>query len=180
MNPSTQTAVLRDISTSLLRQGVAKLVILNGHGGNDFKQIIRELQGERPLFICQVNWYACLDPKPFFTEPGDHAGELETSLMQHVAPDLVGPLSEAGPGAARAFRVRAFREGWAWTPRQWTQVTDDTGVGNPAAATPAKGSAYFKAVSERIATFLAELAAADVGAMYEGPSSGERAEREQR
>ncbi|MGQ0538046.1 MAG: creatininase family protein, partial [Gemmatimonadaceae bacterium] len=59
------------------------------------------------------------------------------------------------------------REGWVWAPRQWTQVTDDTGVGDPAAATAAKGAAYFKAVTQRIAEFLQELAAADPAAMYE-------------
>jgi creatinine amidohydrolase len=167
MNPSTQTAVLRDIGTSLVRQGVQKLVILNGHGGNDFKQIIRELQGELQLFVCQINWFTCIDAKPFFNEPGDHAGELETSLMLHVAPELVRPLTDAGAGAARRFRVQGLREGWAWTPRRWTQVTDDTGVGNPVHATPAKGAAYFKAVTERIAGFLQELAAADLAQMYE-------------
>jgi creatinine amidohydrolase len=167
MNPSTQTALLRDIGSSLAGQAVRKLVILNGHGGNDFKQIIRELQAPVGLFICQLNWYACIDARAYFAEPGDHAGELETSLMLHVAPDLVRPLAEAGKGSARRFRVRGLREGWAWTPRQWTQVTDDTGVGNPAAATAAKGAAYFKAVTEQIAGFLEDLAAADPSAMYE-------------
>lgn len=167
MNPSTQFAVLRDISLGLQRHGVRKLVLLNGHGGNDFKQMIRELQGVVPLLVCQLNWYASVDAKAFFTDLGDHAGELETSLMLHVTPSLVQPLAEAGPGRARRFRVRGLREGWAWSPRQWTQVTDDTGVGNPSAATASKGAAYFKAVTERIASFLLELAAADPNAMYE-------------
>jgi creatinine amidohydrolase len=167
VNPSTQTALLRDLGSSLVQQGVLKLVILNGHGGNDFRQIIRELQAELALFMCQLNWYTCIDPTPFFVEAGDHAGELETSLMLHVAPSLVRALSDAGPGKARPFRVRAFREGWAWTPRQWTKVTDDTGVGNPAASSADKGAAYFKAVTERIAGFFQELAAADPQRMYE-------------
>ena len=167
MNPSTQLALLRDVALGIARHGTRKLVILNGHGGNDFKQMIRELQLDVQLFICQLNWYASVDAKAFFTDLGDHAGELETSLMLHVAPNLVRPLDEAGPGSARRFRVSGLRDGWAWAPRQWTQVTDDTGVGNPAAATPSKGAAYFKAVTERIAGFLQELAAADPNAMYE-------------
>ncbi len=167
MNPSTQLQLLRDVSLGLARHGVRKLVILNGHGGNDFKQMIRELQPTAQLFLCQLNWYACVDAKVFFVDLGDHAGELETSLMLHVAPDLVRPLAEAGPGTARRFSVRGLREGWAWAPRQWTQVTNDTGVGNPAAATTSKGAAYFKAVTERIAGFLQDLAAVDPEAMYE-------------
>src|SRR5712692_58527 len=35
LNPSTQALVLRDVATALAGQGVPKLVILNGHGGND-------------------------------------------------------------------------------------------------------------------------------------------------
>lgn len=167
MNPSTQAAVLRDVATALAGQGVPKLVILNGHGGNDFRQMIRELQSQVSLFLCTVNWYRTLDQAPFFTDLGDHAGEMETSVMQDVAPDLVLPLSEAGPGTARRFKIAAFREGWAWAPRNWRQVTDDTGVGNPAKATVEKGRRYAEAVTAKIGDFLLELARADPAKLYE-------------
>ena len=167
MSPSTQARVLRDVALGMAQHGVRKLVILNGHGGNDFKQMIRELQPEVSVLLCQVNWYALGEPKQFFTDLGDHAGELETSVMLHVAPQLVRPLDEAGPGAARKFRVKALREGWAWAMRDWPRVTDDTGVGNPAAATAAKGAAYFQAVAQQIAGFLVDLASSDPGALYE-------------
>lgn len=167
LNPSTQLAMLRDIAHSLAGQGVRKLLILNGHGGNDFRAIIRELQPQVKLFLCVANWYACVDPKPYFREAGDHAGELETSVMLDIAPDLVLPLNAAGPGRARPFRIAALREGWAWAPRHWTQVTDDTGVGDPKSATARKGAAYVQAVCERLSAFLIELAGADPEAMYE-------------
>src|SRR5436190_1762311 len=112
-------------------------------------------------------WYQVVDPKLFFADLGDHAGELETSVMLHVAPELVRPLSDAGAGRARRFTIKALREGWAWAPRQWRQVTDDTGVGNPAAATPEKGRKYVEAVSAKIGEFLAELAKADTEELYE-------------
>ncbi len=167
LNPSTQALVLRDLATSLAGQGVPKLVILNGHGGNDFRQMIRELQPAVPLFLCTVNWYKVEDQKQFFSDLGDHAGELETSVMLHVAPELVRPLAEAGPGRARRFTIAALKQGWAWAPRRWRQVTDDTGVGNPAAATAEKGRKYVEAVSEKIGSFLVELAQADAAALYE-------------
>jgi creatinine amidohydrolase len=128
--------------------------------------MIRELQPAVSLFLCVVNWYQVVDPKAFFADLGDHAGELETSVMVHLAPELVRPLSEAGPGTARRFTIAGLREGWAWAPRQWRQVTDDTGVGNPAAATSEKGRSYVDAVSEKIAGFLVELARADTHDMY--------------
>ena len=84
----------------------------------------------------------------------------------HLAPDLVLPLSQAGPGKARAFRIKGFREGWAWTPRHWSDVTQDTGVGNPAQATADKGRRYVAAVTANIADFLVELARADFNDLY--------------
>jgi creatinine amidohydrolase len=103
----------------------------------------------------------------YFDEPGDHAGEMETSLMMSLHPDLTLPLSEAGAGKARKFRVAGLRDGWAWAPRQWTKVTDDTGTGNPAASTPEKGEKFLRAVTERVAGFLVDLAKADLNEMYE-------------
>lgn len=166
LNPTTQTMILRDLVPGLERHGIRKLVILNGHGGNDFRQIIRELSAVTTMLLCQVNWYGVVDPAGFFSEPGDHAGELETSVMMHAAARLVEPLDTAGPGTARRFAVQGFREGWAWTPRQWSAVTDDTGVGNPAAATAAKGARFMDAVAERLAAFLVELAGTDLKTMY--------------
>ena len=167
MNPSTQAALLRDVVESVERAGIRKLVLLNGHGGNDFRAMIRELAPGRTLFLCAVNWYSVVDPQPFFTEPGDHAGELESSVMLSVAPELVLPLSEAGPGEARRFRLRALREGWAWAPRRWSQLTRDTGVGNPSQATAEKGTRFVAAISRELAGLLQELGLADPEDLYE-------------
>ena len=168
LNPSTQLAILRDLVQVLARQGIPKLVILNGHGGNDFRQILRELQAEFPtVFLSTLNWFKAADRNQYFSAPGDHADELETSVMLHLVPDLVSSLSEAGDGAARRFRIAALREGWAWAQREWSQVSADTGVGNPAAATAEKGAAFLEAVTSNIAQFLMELAAANPQDLYE-------------
>ncbi len=167
LNPSTQAAILADVADSLAGQGVEALVVLNGHGGNSFRQMIRELQPETALFLCAVDWYRVEPQEPYFSDLGDHAGEMETSVMMYIAPDLVRPLSEAGDGHARPPRIGAFREGWAWAPRKWTDVTADTGVGDPRAASAEKGERYLAAVTAKIGTFLTELAAADFEDMYE-------------
>ena len=166
MNPSTQAALLSDIVASLETQGISRLVLFNGHGGNDFRQMIRELQPLTEVFICSLNWYQVVPPREYFAVAGDHAGELETSVMMHLVPDLVAPLEDAGDGHARQFRIAGLREGWVWAPRRWTSVTDDTGVGDPAAATPEKGARYAAAVAERIASFIGELARADLADLY--------------
>jgi creatinine amidohydrolase len=166
MNPSTQLALLGDLAASLDGQGIHKLLILNGHGGNDFRQIVRELQPRTRVFLSVVNWWSCVDVTRFISEPGDHAGEAETSAMLHLAPNLVRPLGDAGSGSAKASRLRGIREGWVWAPRRWTQVTSDTGIGDPSKSTADKGEAYVAAAVERIAEFLVELTAVSLDDLY--------------
>ena len=167
MNPGTQARVLADVVESLETQGIRKLLILNSHGGNDFRQIIRELQPKTGVFLATINWWSCVDVTQFVENAGDHAGEAETSAMLHIAPELVRPLKEAGPGRARASKLAGIREGWAWAPRRWTQVTDDTGIGDPAKASREKGERYVNAAVERIAGFLVELSQVDPVDPYE-------------
>jgi creatinine amidohydrolase len=166
MNPSTQLAVLKDVASSIDAHGIPKLVILNGHGGNDFRQMIREIQGHHRAYLCTVDWFRSVNRARFFEEPGDHADEMETSLMMHIAPRLVLPLEESGHGSVKVHRIRAFREGWAWAPRPWTKVSADTGAGDPRKATAEKGSAYFTAVTRSIADFLVALSASDTNDLY--------------
>jgi len=166
--PSTQMAILKDIVDILVRHKVEKLVILNGHGGNNFKNMIREMSFHFPdIFISWVNWYAVVDWNLYFDEPGDHAGEMETSTMMHIRPDLVRPLTEAGEGRAKKFKLSGFKEGWASSQRTWTQVTADTGVGDPAQATAAKGKKYLEDCAKKLAKFLVELDATPNSELYE-------------
>jgi len=166
MNPSTQAALLGDLVHALEGQGIRKLLVFNAHGGNDFRQMIRELQPRTRVFLCALNWWTCVDARPYFDEPGDHAGELETSVMLHLAPELVLPMSEAGDGAQRRPTIAALREGWVWAPRPWTRATFDTGAGNPHAARAERGARFAVAVTERIAGFLVDLAATDPEQLY--------------
>jgi creatinine amidohydrolase len=168
MNPSTQIKILEDVLSSLSMHGITKLVILNGHGGNDFKIIIRELQPRYPeIFIVQLNWFEVVPLDHFFEAGGDHANEMETSVMMQIAPDLVLPLKEAGPGKARQFKFSARKEGWVWFPRAWTRVTKDTGIGDPAKATAEKGLKYLEAITDKISAFFGELALTSVDDIYE-------------
>ncbi len=172
MNPSTQTAVLADVIGSLAEQGIDKLTVLNGHGGNNFRQQLRELQAEFPeVFLSTVDWFSVVGFDEIFDEPGDHADEVETSLMMHIAPHLVMPLDQAGDGSTNDSRIRAFREGWAWSQRDWLKATNDTGSGNPAQATAAKGECLLDALIEKLAGFFLELAESDPGNLYEEPGS---------
>ncbi len=167
LNPGTQMMILKDLITVLNRQGIYKLVILNAHGGNDFKQMIRELNLLFPeMLICQCNWFHVPGADEYFEDLGEHAGELETSFMLFLSPELVLPLTDAGEGRSRIFSIAALNEGWAWAERQWTKVTKDTGIGNPVLATAGKGEAFFKIVTGKIGDFFYELASIDRVDLY--------------
>lgn len=167
LRPQTQLAMLRDLADVVHRAGIDKLVLFNGHGGNSFKTMIRELSMDVPgLFTCWVNWYQAVDWNAYFDDPGDHAGEMETSAMLHIAPGLVRPLADAGPGEARRPVIEAMRRGWVASQRPWTKVTDDTGVGNPYAGTAEKGARYLAACATAVADFLVDLAAVDPEQLY--------------
>jgi len=168
LNPSTQYAILKDLVAVLLGHDIHKLVILNSHGGNNFKNMIREMSVDHPrMFMCSIDWWKIGNASAYFAEPGDHAGELETSVMMHLHPDLLLPLSEAGPGTGKRYALKGLQEGWVTAQRQWTRVTADTGVGNPQQSAPEKGQAFLEMTTREIGNFLTELAATPVEALYE-------------
>jgi creatinine amidohydrolase len=168
LNPSTQLAILDDLVDVLNRHRIYKFLILNGHGGNDFKQIIRELGLKYPkMFICGCNWYQSFKNSDFFEASGGHADEMETSMMLYLTPGLVLPLNEAGKGYGKKFKIKALNENWAWAERKWSQVTSDTGIGDPSGATPGKGENCFNEVIKKVGDLMTELSKADVNNMYE-------------
>lgn len=168
LNPSTQFAILNDVIDVLQRHGIYKLLILNSHGGNDFRTMLRELGLKYPkMFLCTSNWFQSVKKSDYFEEGGDHADEMETSLMLYFAPQLVLPLDEAGDGHEKKHRIKAFSEGWVWAERKWSQISADTGTGNPKKATREKGERYFKAITEKMGDFMVKLAASDTGDLYE-------------
>jgi creatinine amidohydrolase len=158
LNPGTQQRILADILQSLENSGVEKLLILNGHGGNDFKQMLREEGQYFPeMILASCNWFQALDKKKYFEHEGDHADEMETSLMLYLQADLVKPLETAGKEKARTFSVQALNESWAWSERKWIRVTPHTGIGNPEKASSDKGKIYFEALVTKISAFIQEL-----------------------
>lgn len=165
--PSTLNQILSDITESLDNTGIEKAVILNGHGGNDFYMHLKELYGKRKVFLVQVNWYAmCRElQNKLFTAGGDHANDMETSLVLHLRPELVD-MKQAGPQPTASFRLAGMRAGWARAPRPWEKYTQDSGAGDPRKATAEKGARFFDAVTRELAAFLVELSHARVDATF--------------
>ena len=168
VNPSTQLYILKDIIEVLNRQEIYKLMIFNSHGGNEFKPIIRELGLKFPkMFICVSNWYQALKRNDFFENNGDHAEEMETSLMLYLKPELVLPFDKWGEGKEKKNKIQSFNEGWLWTERNWSKVSEDTGIGNPKLATKKKGEMFFKAVTQKIGHVMYEICKTNIDNLYE-------------
>ena len=158
-SPTTQLAILEDILRALETHEIYKLVLLNAHGGNEFKGIIREVYGRTRVNTFLLNWWGvrqdvvdevCED------KSGEHGNEAETSWFMYLYPELVH-LEWADEGKVRKSRLEALEKKLVWITRPWHLLTTNSGHGNPKKATREKGKKIVEASTDRIASFLLDL-----------------------
>ena len=167
VNPATLDLFVTDVIASLRNSGIDRILLLNSHGGNDFKPLLRTLAGEDiTIFLC--DWFRLVSDvySSVFTHKEDHAGEMETSFALAYFPHLVsmnddGTLA-ADEGTTRASRFDAVNEGWIQITRRWDLLTTNCGSGNPHQATAEKGERIVEIIVERVATFLVELSESEL------------------
>jgi creatinine amidohydrolase len=159
VSQATLDAMVRDIIISLHRHGIKKVVLVNGHGGNDFVPLIRQIQSDMDTFVFLCDWWKVGEDKydDIFENPDDHAGELETSVAMALCPELVKP-ENAGNGKVKPFRFEALRNGWVRTSRDFAKINDHCAAGDPSKASPDKGRQYLDLVVSRLSDFLVDLA----------------------
>ncbi|MDB4794178.1 creatininase family protein [Pirellulaceae bacterium] len=168
LNPSTLNYVISDLVESCVESGIKKIVLLNSHGGNDFKPTLRELANETDghLFLC--DWFRCIGDRYFdiFEHDEDHAGEMETSFGLQYFPHLVAKNEDgtlaADQGARTPLRLEALREGWVSITRPWHLLTTNSGSGYPHAATAEKGEKLMQLLVERLGKFLVDLSSEEI------------------
>ncbi|QNN24248.1 creatininase family protein [Planctomycetales bacterium ZRK34] len=161
---ATATAILHDVCTSLKAQGIDRLVIVNAHGGNEFKPLIRDAQQAHDMLIVRVNFFELVADvtRQTVEHPGDHADEMETSVLLHLQPDWV-VMEQAGEGGRVPFAIEGLDQAGVWTPRPWSASCPDTGCGDPRQATAEKGRVIFDAAAQRCAEVLVGLSQAQRG-----------------
>lgn len=170
--PTTIFQIVSDLVESLVRTGIRKIVLLNSHGGNDLKPLLRELFGrtEAAIFLC--NWYQMIadQHEKILKHRDDHAGEMETSFLLRVAPHLVGKTSDgklnADDGAVAKSRFDAVNRGWVSITRPWHLLTTNSGSGYPHEATAEKGEQVITLAAQRLGSFLVELSASKLDAKF--------------
>jgi len=158
-SPTTQLSILKDIIWSLENHKIYKLLLLNAHGGNDFKPLIREIFGKTNVWIFLLDWWnvrndivknVCED------KSGEHGNEAETSWLMYLYPDLVH-LEWADDGRVNKPRLKSLEEEKIWLPRQWHLLTTNSGHGNPKKANAEKGKIIVEGATDRISEIILEL-----------------------
>ncbi len=154
---------LTETLQSLRKHGIRKAVILNGHGGNDFKPLVRQIQYDTDmhLFVCDW-WKVGFDVfEELFGKGDDHAGAMETSVAMEICPEFIEP-EKAGDGQIPPFRFEAIQNGWIMTSRDFSKLNDHCAVSSNVTPSPQKGRQYLTLVCSRISNFLVELAKSEI------------------
>ena len=170
LSPATLIALWSELGACVARAGVKKLLLLNGHGGNVAAMdiVARELRQRHGLLTYSASWFSLPLPdavQGLFSAQehrfGIHGGEIETSMMLHLAPQTV-QMEEArhwrstsqDRAAAHAIlgNGRSAKMGWAIEDYHPAGA-----VGNAAAATAANGQAVVQAAGQALAHLLSEL-----------------------
>jgi creatinine amidohydrolase len=96
ISATTLTAVVTDIAGSLALQGIKRLFVVNGHGGNYvLANVVQQANTERPgamvLFPSRADWADARQAAGMTSDLHDdmHAGELETSILLAAFPDYL-------------------------------------------------------------------------------------------
>ena len=137
--------MIEDLVESLVRSGIRKVVILNSHGGNEFKPLLRELSGQTEAHLFLTNWFRMLEDvyHDIFEHQEDHAGEMETSLILAYRNHLVAKNEDgtlmADDGATQPTRFDAVNQGWVGLTKQWDFADHQQWVGESASGVGRKG-----------------------------------------
>jgi creatinine amidohydrolase len=112
VTPETFGRYVRETVESLADHGLRKVVVVNGHGGNDdaLRRVARDCRRAERAFVVPWNWWANLDDAHedlFGRRHVGHAGAAETSAVAALAPDLVdeSALDAADAGAGDVWGV---------------------------------------------------------------------------
>ncbi len=170
LSPETVIALWCEIGASVARAGFKKMLMFNAHGGNVglMDVVARELRAQHGLLVYSSSWYnlpldeaALAQFSAHEHRFGIHGGEIETSMMLALAPDLVD-MSQAqnftSSSQERAQHYPVLGNGKSAKLGWHIQDYNPSGaVGNAGAATAAKGQALVKSAGEQLAVLLREL-----------------------
>ncbi len=157
--PRTYLDLLADLIDNLVTHGFQRITLLNGHGGNIVpaaQAVFEARQRYRArndlLLLSATYWLLGTMPKErdpsLVQEQMGHACEWETSMMLHLAPGLVGDLTQV-EAASQRMPFEPASQGWLTKERSASGH-----IGDPRQATATKGEALFHFFAQDVFTFL--------------------------
>nr|WP_084455221.1 creatininase family protein [Comamonas composti] len=169
LSPATVLALWCEIGACVARSGIGKLLLFNGHGGNVsvMDMVARELRQRHGLLVYSSSWFGLVDASAnaLFSAHehrfGIHGGEIETSMMLHLAPETVHmeharDFASTSEQRARTYALlgngKSAKMGWAIEDYHPVGA-----VGNAAAATPERGAAMVAAAAKGLVQLLSEI-----------------------
>ena len=185
LSPATVIALWTEIGECVARAGIQKLLLFNGHGGqvSVMDIVARELRTRCNLIVYSASWFSLPLPDAvagrFSAQEhrfGIHAGEIETSMMLHVAPATVrmeqaqnfrSTSQDRSERYAILGNGKSAKLGW-----QMQDYHPAGAVGNAAAATADKGQAVVDAAARQLVALLQELQALPLSTLADEPDLG--------
>lgn len=176
----TLIAMWMEIGASVAAAGVRKLVFLNSHGGQTAVMdiVARDLRVRHGLLTVAANWFAMGYPDGLLSAEeqqfGIHAGDLETSVMLALHPDLV-QMDQARDfrSSAQDMATQNRHLGLSPAGRLGWQAQDLNAAGacgNAANATAEKGRAFLDHAGRQIASLLKEVHSAPLHLLSRPPN----------
>lgn len=170
LSPATLLALWTELGACVARAGVHKLLIFNAHGGNvsSMDIVARQLRMQCGLLVYHCSWFNLPQPagvheafNPHEHRFGVHGGEVETSMMLHLAPELVRMAQAQNFASSAQERAQRFailgngksaKLGWAMQ-----DYNPQGAAGNAAAADAQRGKALVEGAAHSLARLCEEI-----------------------
>jgi creatinine amidohydrolase len=182
LSAQTLISLWMELGASVARAGFKKLVLLNSHGGqvSVMDIVARDLRSAHDIIVYHTSWYNLplgSDVMGQFPQEehrfGIHAGDIETSMMLALAPQLVDMAQAKNFHSSSQDRAAKYpilgngssaKLGW-----QMQDYNPQGAAGNALAATAAKGQLLVDAAGLQLARLLQEVSSLPLGTLASKP-----------
>lgn len=151
---STLSDLLCEVCISLSGQGITEIIFINGHHGNTgvLQYISQNLDAKirANISIFAINYWNVMQREL------DHAGEVETSLVLAISPQLVR-MDKAEPNSRRLSKSRIAYSTITTTPGSFPKATGNGVWGEPRSASKEKGERLIKEIVRNLIHIISEL-----------------------
>jgi creatinine amidohydrolase len=152
---STLIDLTHDISISLSKRGLKRVIYVNGHHGNSgalqyVMHYLNQSESDNEFSAFSLNYWNMMDIE------FDHGGETETSIMLAIRSDYV-KMDLAKPGAANRRKMKGTYRALTNNPGSFPRISEDGIWGDPSNATATKGQQLLDQIVENTTRVILEL-----------------------